>query len=102
MLGPIDTSLPSSVVEMVSWLHLYPYGLSNQKSIKITWMWIPKFLSWKIWLERNNRIFKDESRVPAQIAVKARVMLSEALKIKASKSNTVPLSSEEEQWFEEF
>ena len=72
MLGPITISFPSSVVEMVSrWLHLYPYDLSKKNLIKTTWMWIPKFLSWKIWLERNNRIFKDESRVPAQIAVKA-------------------------------
>jgi len=103
MLGPIAISLPNSVVEMISrWQLLYPYDLSKKNLLKTTWMWIPKFLSWKIWLERNNRIFKEESRVPAQIAVKARVMLSEALNTKALNSNMTPLSAEEERWFKEF
>jgi len=103
MLGSFDICLPSTVMEMVSrWPHLYPHDLSKKPLIKITWMWIPKFLSWKIWLERNNRLFREESRVPAQVAIKARVMLTETLNIKAPKSNTAPLSNEEDQWIKEY
>ena len=103
LLGPIAVSLPSSAIDLVSrWLFLYPHDLSNKNLIKTTWMWIPRFISWKIWLERNNRVFREESRAPAQVAIKARVMLSEALKSKALKGNKAPLSMEEDQWFKEF
>ena len=65
-------------------------------------MWIPKFLCWKIWLERNNRLFKETSRLPPQVAIKAKIMLSEALNSKPETSNTATLSADEECWVKEY
>ena len=66
------------------------------------WMWIPKFVCWKIWLERNNRVFKETSKLPIQVAIKAKIMLAEALNSKPDLSNTATISAEEERWVKEF
>jgi ribonuclease HI len=65
-------------------------------------MWIPKFTCWKIWLERNNRIFKEERRLPAQVAIKVKTMISEAINAKPSIQNSATITEEEENWLKEF
>ena len=66
LLGSVSSTLPTSAPELLSrWMSLSPFNLSKKNLLKITWMWTPKFLCWKIWLERNNRIFKEESRLPS-------------------------------------
>ena len=103
MLWPIAVSLPDSIMELIScWNSLSPFNLSKKNLHKTTWMWIPKFLCWKIWLERNNRVFKEISRLPPQVAVKAKIMLSGTLNSKPEISNTSTLSAEEERWVKEF
>ena len=65
-------------------------------------MWTPKFLCWKIWLERNNIIFKEESRLPPQVTIKAQTMISETLSTKHSIKNSTTLSPEEDHWLSVF
>ena len=80
MIGPIADNLPTLVMELISnWNSLSPLNLSKKSLLKHTWMWTPKFLCWKIWLERNNIIFKEERRLPPQVAVKARTMMAKRL-----------------------
>jgi ribonuclease HI len=101
-LGSVSVNFPSSALELLSnWMSLSPFNLSKKNLLKTIWMWTPKFLCWKLWLERNNRIFKEESRMPSQVAIKARTMLSEALNSKTSIRNSTPLSVEEECWIKE-
>ena len=60
------------------WRHRYTQHIS-QKSIwfKI-WNALPKFVCWKIWLARNQKIFKGLHLTPLQVATKARSLLLEA------------------------
>ena len=103
VLWPYAVSLPGTFMELISeWAALSPFCLNNKISLKIIWMWIPKFLCWKIWLERNNRVFKETSRLPLQVAVQAKILLSEALNCKPGISNKATLSAEEERWAKEF
>ena len=68
MLWPIAVILPGYFTELFScWISLSPFSLSKKFLLKTIWMWIPKFLCWKIWLERNNRVFKETSRLPLQV-----------------------------------
>ena len=103
MLWPIAVTLPGTFMELISdWFALSPFSLNKKITLKTIWMWIPKFLCWKIWLERNNRVFKETSRLPLQVAVQAKIMLSEALNCKPGISNKATLSAEEERWVKEF
>ena len=102
MIGSTVDRLPNSVIEFISnWNYLSPFNLSKKNFLKLAWMWTPKFLCWKIWLERNNRIFKEESILPPQVAVKARTMMAEALSTKPSIKNLTNLTPDEEHWLKE-
>ena len=102
MIGSAAERLPNSVMEFISnWNSLSPFNLSKKNLLKLAWMWTPKFLCWKIWLERNNRIFKEESRLPPQVVVKAWTMMAEALSTKPSIKNSTNLSPDEDRWLRE-
>ena len=102
MIGSTTERLPNSVMEIISnWNFLSPFNLSKKSLLKLAWMWTPKFLCWKIWLERNNRIFKEESRLPPQVVVKAWTMMAEALSTKPSIKNSTNLSPDEDRWLRE-
>jgi ribonuclease HI/exonuclease III len=103
LLGEALPRLPSSASDFLfNWQSLSPFILHKKHLLKTVWMWVPKFACWKIWLERNNRIFNETCRLPSQVAIQARTLLSEALKGKANLRNSVPLTGEEENWIKEF
>ena len=62
----------------------------------------PKFTLWKIWLERNNRIFREESCNPIQVANKLKEFLGETLESKNSLRNSNSLDPDEYHWLKEF
>jgi len=61
-------------------------------------MWLPKAVCWKLWLERNNRIFREKECHPSKVAIKIKALLGEALDHKSSLRNTNQLDSEELLW----
>ena len=67
----------------------------------MTWLWFPKFICSKIWLERNNWLFREEARSVVRVASKVRTFLGEALQVKVSLRNANPLEHEEEGWLKE-
>jgi len=70
MIGQINLLLPPSIASLFyNWSKLAPFSLSNMSLLKHCWMWMPKILYWKIWLERNKRIFRGTSGMPSQVAV---------------------------------
>jgi hypothetical protein len=81
---------------------LSPFDLHKKHLLKTVWMWLPKFITWKIWLERNNRVFNETSRLPSQVAIQARTLLAEALNGKVNLMNSAPLSVEESSWLNHF
>ena len=58
-------------------------------------MWIPKFICCKLWLERNNRIFMDESCNPARVITKVKAFLGEALEANSAIRKERDLDSKE-------
>ena len=65
-------------------------------------MLIPKFIIWKLWLERNNRLFRNVENPPSKVTLKARVFLGEALDNKLGLSNAQPLDDLEATWLSTF
>jgi hypothetical protein len=47
-----------------NWTSLCPFPLKSKDQLKCCWMTLPKFILWKIWLERNARIFRNQSSTP--------------------------------------
>jgi hypothetical protein len=102
LTGAACPILPTKASALLSlWQSLSPFNLSKKNFLKTAWMWIPKFTCWKIWLERNNRIFNEVERLPSQVAIQARTMLAEALKGKPNLSNSAQLSEDEDRWLKE-
>jgi len=81
--------------------NLSPFDLSKKCLLKIAWIWIPKFTCWKLWLERNNRLFRDEKCTPGKIITKIQALLGETLDTKPAIRNEAALDSEEELWLKD-
>lgn len=102
MLGPDKIELLENIPDLLrNWAKLSPFCFSNKNLLKTAWMWIPKFTCWKLWLERNNRIFREESCNPVRITSKIKAMLGEALEAQLSIRNGMLLDIEEDQWLKE-
>ena len=57
-LEPANFDFPDSIPSLFrSWASSSPFSFNKKSLLKTSWMWIPKFTCWKLWLERNNRIF---------------------------------------------
>ena len=99
MLGPDKIELPGNIQDLLrNWAKLSPFCLSKKILLKVGWMWIPKFTCWKLWLERNNRIFREESCNLVRIITKIKALLGEALETKPTIRNGMILDNEEDQW----
>ena len=64
-------------------------------------MWVPKILCWNLWLERNNRVFRERAGSPVQIAAKVKALLGDLVASKPSIYNNVTPSIEDYSWFQE-
>jgi len=59
-LDPLQVffELHTSVVSLYSaWGSIFPEPLKRDSWFKLCWLTLPKFICWKIWLERNAHIF---------------------------------------------
>jgi hypothetical protein len=52
-------------------------------------MWVPKVVCWKLWLERNSRIFRDIAGTPIQTSLKVKAMLGDLVASKTNVTNEV-------------
>ena len=64
-------------------------------------MWVLKVVCWKLWLERNNRIFRDIAGTPAQTALKVKAILGDLVTSNTTITNEVTLNKDEYVWFHE-
>jgi ribonuclease HI/exonuclease III len=103
LLGNALPRLPSLASDfLINWKSLSPFDLHKKHLLTTVWMWLPKFISWKIWLERNNRVFNEVCRLPSQVAIQARTLIVEAITGKNNLINSAPLSEEESSWLNQF
>ena len=61
-------------------------------------MWIPKIVCWKLWLERNNRLFRNESCNSSRVITKVKALLGETLEANSAKKPGKALDREEDLW----
>ena len=91
-----DTTLPHSIQDLFSsWMNLSPFRLAKKTLLQTAWEWLPKAICWKLWLERNNRIFRNQETPPQKIAARARAILGEALESSLSLKNSNQLLPDE-------
>ena len=64
-------------------------------------MWVPKVVCWKLWLERNSRIFRDIAGTPTQTVLKVKAMLGDLVASKTNVTNEVTPNKDEYAWFHE-
>jgi hypothetical protein len=69
--------------------------------LKTSWMWLPKFVMWKIWLERNNRIFNEKNCNPIQVAMKTKGTSERGTRLSDQALECRNLESDEDQWLKE-
>ena len=102
-LGPNHFSLPTNIPDLLSiWANRSPFLLRQKVLLKTCWMWIPKFIMWKIWLKRNNRLFREESCNSIQVTNKVKDFLGETLESKTTLENLDFLDPDEFHWLKEF
>eukprot|EP00253_Pinus_taeda_P007380 PITA_07380 len=61
------------------WNHRYPRHIPQKSIWHKIWNALPKFVCWKIWLARNQKVFKEYHLSPLQVAAKARSLLLETV-----------------------
>ena len=49
-----------------SWDLVFPGPLQQKPGLNFSWLTLPKFIIWKIWLERKQHIFKGIAQIIAQ------------------------------------
>eukprot|EP00253_Pinus_taeda_P009858 PITA_09858 len=95
--------LPRNVPTLLhEWAKLSSFCLKKKNLLKTAWMWTPKYICWKLWLERNNRIFRGEICTSNNIISKIKAILGETLEAKPALRNEAKLDNEEEQWLKDF
>jgi hypothetical protein len=79
-----------------NWISLFPFQMTKQGYLLALWKSIPKFILWKIWIERNN--LRETKRTQEQIVSKIKALFSESIPYFVKAPNNNPLSKDEEEW----
>jgi hypothetical protein len=85
-----------------NWDSFCPFQTEKKGQISTMWRVLPKFILWKIWLERNNRLFKELKRSPTQITTKIQAYFGESAPYFYQTKNSRVLELEEEHWLAQF
>jgi hypothetical protein len=102
-LQPNSLILPQEVTILLqNWSSLCPFQKEKKDQISTLWRTLPKFIFWNIWLERNNRLFRETKSSPAQVATKTKAYFGESAPYFYKAKNSRPLEAEEEHWIEHF
>ena len=103
LLNIEDLAIHQNITELfATWATSSPFGLHKKDLLKTIWMWAPKAICWKIWLERNSRIFRDERNSSFRIATKCKALLGEFSETKSQLKNSRDLDPQEKRWLSQF
>jgi ribonuclease HI len=102
-LQPKTLVLPQEATTLLQkWSTLCPFQTTKKGQISNLWRTLPKFILWKIWLERNNRLFRETKRSPTQVATKIKAYFGESAPYFCKAKNLRPLEPKEVHWIERF
>ena len=81
---------------------MYQDNLEKKTGFKTCWMTLPKVMFWNIWIERNQRVFKDKAQTPEQIAAKTQALMGEIMNMSLLPKNKTKLLPDEVSWLQSF
>jgi hypothetical protein len=84
------------------WASNFPFQLKKNSQTYALWRMLPKFILWELWLERNNRLFRELKRTPAQVATKIQAFLGESAPYLGQSKRSRAPEEEDEQWLGQF
>jgi hypothetical protein len=91
-LHPNTLVLPQEVTALLRNCNsLCPFQTTKKGQLSTLWRTLPKLILWKIWLERNNRLFKEAKSSPTQVATKIKAMFGESTPHFCKEANSKPL-----------
>jgi hypothetical protein len=94
-----QVSIPAEISSLlIRWMESCPFSLNKKEQLKRCWASFPKVILWKLWLERNSRIFKGKFSSAAHVVAKAKAMLGDFLSSLHLPANKGVLTSIEEDW----
>jgi hypothetical protein len=100
-LGAFTPTLPQETNALLwNWHSLCPFQTTKQGQLSTLWRMLPKFILWKIWIEKNNRLFREVHRSPAQVATRIKALFSESAPHFCKEKNSSLLEREEELWID--
>lgn len=92
--SPAHITIPDLFSE---WSRRYPRHIQQKSIWNKIWNALPKFVCWKIWLARNQKVFKEHQLTPLQVAAKARSLLLETVQQQYYKEDAT-LQQVEKRW----
>lgn len=102
-LKPGTVALPQETNTLLwNWRSQCPFQVTKKAQLSTIWRTLPKFIIWKIWLERNNRLFREIKSNPTQVATKIKAFFGESAPYFCKVKNSRVLEPEEEQWIKSF
>jgi len=84
------------------WFHSSPFTSHQKDKLACAWLTLPKFIFWKLWLERNNCLFRGISSPPLQVVTKIKSLLGDFLRFQPWQHLNSPLQPLEEGWIISF
>jgi ribonuclease HI len=102
-LKPGTIAIPQETsILLRNWSSQCPFQATKKGQLSTLWRALPKFILWKIWLERNNKLFRETTSNPAQVATKIKAYFGESAPYFCKAKISGPLEPEEEQWIKSF
>jgi ribonuclease HI len=96
-------SLPPDTRSLLhQWDSYYPFKTKKRSQAFALWKVLPKFILWNLWLERNNRIFRDNKRSTTLVVTKIHALFGETAPYLFQSKNNQTLEAPEELWLNHF
>jgi hypothetical protein len=98
-----ELPLPQDIHSLLlCWTKLYPFQPKKQSVASRLWQAIPRFILWGLWLERNNRIFREKERRAPIVSARIRSLFGEWASAHRQSNYSREMEEQEELWRDQF
>jgi hypothetical protein len=85
------------------WVFMYKGSFKNNPLLKRIWITLPKYISWKVWLARNETIFRQEYAKLEIVGNRVVALIIDYFNYRVAISSPMKqLEVEEEAWLAQF
>jgi hypothetical protein len=98
-----DIPRPQDIKALLqSWDSLYPFQAQKQSYASGLWSALPRFVLWGLWLERNNRVFRDKERSVPLVGASVQTLFGDWANSLSQQKCSRMMDEEEELWLAQF